>query len=502
MFMPRDVTAEPLFPTEKIQGDILAGLLKRRETLLFFQINSAARFKVFLAGLELTSMKESLAQRDLIQQRKDAGIETLVPTAGLNIALTYAGLKDLGVKGLDEAPGLDVFRGGMATRTAILSDPPSTSWRILRDNRHLHGVFIVTGSSEAEIADIISLRLGPVPGHGWHVLHTESGQVRPDPVRGHEHFGFADGVSQPGVRGQVEPGKPLHPTTSADENQAAPGQDLLWPGEFLFGYPSQKPDAPEFTVKGEDSRPPVPFMQDGAFLVFRRLAQRVPELHHAVAAAAADTGVSTDKASAELLGAQLIGRWKSGAPIIKTPLADNPELADGTPNVNDFEFGDDRNGLVCPWAAHVRKAYPRDDVRHNTSPSEAEADAAEAFTQTHRMMRRGIAFGSELTTREALSGHSNPAHPRGLLFKCYVTSIEDQFEFVQQTWANSDDFSQPGAGIDPIIGQVAGHEAPFRGAAPRSKVPDKKPVFDFGRFVHMEGGEYFFAPSITALKAL
>ena len=117
----------------------------------------------------------------------------------------------------------------------------------------------------------------------------------------------------------------------------------------MFGYPSQKADAPDFTVKGDVSQPPVPFMENGAYLVFRRLAQLVPEFDLAVKLEAAQTGGASDKASPDLLGAQMVGRWKSGAPIINAPTADDPLLAEGTPNVNDFEFGSDRNGLVCPW---------------------------------------------------------------------------------------------------------------------------------------------------------
>jgi hypothetical protein len=34
--MARDLNAEPLFPTEDIQADILVGLLKQHEHLMFF----------------------------------------------------------------------------------------------------------------------------------------------------------------------------------------------------------------------------------------------------------------------------------------------------------------------------------------------------------------------------------------------------------------------------------------------------------------------------------
>ena len=46
------------------------------------------------------------------------------------------------------------------------------------------------------------------------------------------------------------------------------------------------------------------------------------------------------------------------------------------------------------------KTYPRDDVRHNINPTDAEIDAAESFNQTRRMLRRGITFGPELTEED------------------------------------------------------------------------------------------------------
>lgn len=502
--MARDLSQEPLFPTDEIQGDILVGLIKKTEHLLFFRIDDAGVFKTFLKTLHITSMQEALDLQALLAARKAAGFDRLIPAPGLNVAFTAAGMTTLDVPDFASATvddDLRAFEDGMAARGAVLADPPAAQWTILKDSAHLHGVFILTGSTQAEIANLISSRLAPFAGNGWSLLHEEIGLVRPDPTNGHEHFGFADGVSQPGVRGTIPPGEPLTPTTSQDENQGAPGQDLLWPGEFVFGYAGQDPHASDFPVKGPVAEPPIPFMANGAYLVFRRLAQLVPEFNAAVKEAAATTAGSADPLSPDLLGAQMVGRWKSGAPVILAPTADDPAFAEDEPRTNDFEFGGDRLGLVCPWAAHVRKAYPRDDVRHVPAPTPDQVPGAEAFTQAHRMLRRGIAFGPELTEHEAKTGKSASQHRRGLLFKCYVTSIPDQFEFVQQRWVDAGDFSQVGAGLDPIIGQGA-QPKPWLGAAPFSKIAGNKPSFQFNDFVQMQGGAYFFAPSITAIRSL
>ncbi|MDB5645926.1 Dyp-type peroxidase [Methylobacterium sp.] len=500
--MPRDITAEPLFPLDDIQGDILTGLPKRHEHLMFFTIVEPAAFKAFLKALHVTSMRDCLQDRADIEAQKKINSQ-LVPTPGLNVAFTFAGLRALGAIEAAQLPDSDPFKAGMAKSQGTLSDPPASTWRTLKPDPNLHGVFVVTGASHAEVVDVMSLRLAPPTAHGWRLLFEEVGTVRPEPVVGHEHFGYADGVSQPGVRGRIDPATPFHPSVDdANPDQAAAGQDLLWPGEFVFGFPGQDPSAASFATKGPNKAPPVPFMNFGAYLVIRRLAQLVPEFNASVKAASTAIPATADKADPDLLGAQMIGRWKSGASIINAPTHDDRAVGDNTPDANNFEFGGDREGLVCPWAAHVRKTYPRDDVRHDTTPDETAIAAAEAFTQTHRMLRRGIAFGPEVTEREALSGVSNAEMGRGLLFKCYVTSIADQFEFVQAQWSNASDFSQETSGIDPIIGQAAAPERPFKGAAPVSRDPAKKPDFSLKSFVRMQGGAYFFAPSIPAMRGL
>ena len=118
------------------------------------------------------------------------------------------------------------------------------------------------------------------------------------------------------------------------------------------------------------------------------------------------------------------------------------------------------------------------------------------------MMRRGITSGPELTHAEALSGASDPAQARGLLFACYVTSIADQFELVQQSWADNPSFAHPGSGVDPVIGRSGAPTTPFRGAAPVTLDPADRAELAASHFVAMEGGEYFFAPSVRAVRAL
>lgn len=124
------------------------------------------------------------------------------------------------------------------------------------------------------------------------------------------------------------------------------------------------------------------------------------------------------------LGSLLMGRHKDGTPLA-SPTNANQGL--GVDN-NDFDYANDPSGTTPPCPAHISKTQPR------------------AFGRTPRLMRRGIPFGNPFD--------DNPAGKRGLVFNCYVTSIENQFEFVQQSWANNPTFSGGGGptGPYPVIG--------------------------------------------------
>jgi deferrochelatase/peroxidase EfeB len=65
---------------------------------------------------------------------------------------------------------------------------------------------------------------------------------------------------------------------------------------------------------------------DGSFMVFRKLQQLVPEFDHYLQDNAVQNaaGTLTVAQGAELLGARMIGRWKSGAPVDLRPTADDP----------------------------------------------------------------------------------------------------------------------------------------------------------------------------------
>ena len=74
-------------------------------------------------------------------------------------------------------------------------------------------------------------------------------------------------------------GRRLDLTVGPDPDQAEPGRDLLWPGEFLFGYPSQvgqfpPNEDPDMTKPGAPQEPDTDFTRNGAFLGFGGWSRR------------------------------------------------------------------------------------------------------------------------------------------------------------------------------------------------------------------------------------
>ncbi|KAI0633402.1 hypothetical protein C8Q77DRAFT_1114768 [Trametes polyzona] len=92
---------------------------------------------------------------------------------------------------------------------------------------------------------------------------------------------------------------------------------------------------------------------------------------------------------------------------------------------NDFSYnfpGDWDNQERCPFAAHTRKSNPRHDLLGLPLPIP---------TEPHRILRRGIPFGPEVSPEEAESGTT--ASDRGLIFVCYQSNVDSGFRFIQRS---------------------------------------------------------------------
>lgn len=512
--------AEPQLSLANIQGNILAGFNKDHQCFLFVNFPPNSEPKSWLKAVtpEVASTAEVAAFNALfktINQRR-GGEQGTIKATWINLALSASGLQALKIPAGDFEAFPASFRAGMEAQAGTIGDVGASApehWIKPMGSTDVHALVAVAADDPEDLDDAVLCQIDRLAEQDLRLLFKQDGRARSD-LPGHEHFGFKDGVSQPGIRGFTPP-DPNNP------NQGQPGQDLLWPGEFVLGYPTQQkhpnppapiPPPPNYG-SGEAPLPisasdvptePGPVVvngpawaTDGSFLVFRRLRQDV-------AGFAAFVGATTaqEHTPDALVGAKLVGRYKSGCPLERTadePAALDPQVADPSiddpslledSKINSFEYDGDPDGAIVPRAAHIRKVYPRNEQ----TPGGGEAD-----TQTHRLLRRGIAFGAPYDagapSGSSQAGNATFPQDRGLLFLCYQRSLEDQFEFVQRLWVNSPNFPQPGDGQDPIIAQAADPRA-FR--APGLGQTE----LSLPQFVTTTGGEYFFSPSISALEKL
>ncbi len=310
----------PTLDLNEIQGDILLGLQKNAENFIFFKIGDVASFKGLLKGLVLQRITsaERVRQREfIVQRRKNWGGRTGEPFRGLNLGFTKDGLTQL--IGADR-PQLDpAFEKGAdhPDTIAALHDPPKAAWLRKFNSDRVDGVLLVTGANALSVTFQSNELLGVLAG-SIKVVYSEIGQTRPGTQRRLEHFGFLDDISQPGIRGLTTVGDAWR------DPEQRQGQDLIWPGEFVFGYPGQHAEDPH-----EAGLPPhtaAPWMRNGSHMVFRRLEQKVPEFWRFVREQAVRLGMDP-----ELLAARMVGRWKSGAPLELAPRRDDPS-ARGRPD--------------------------------------------------------------------------------------------------------------------------------------------------------------------------
>lgn len=466
----------PDFPvlrnSDQIQGNVLAGFRKDRQQLLFvnFAGNSTAARNWLSALLPIVATTAQVATFNAAfsaARSAGGGDPTSLAATWLNVSLTASGLRTL--SGADPFTGgqADVFVDGAVASAPRLGDTGVDGpehWLFGRADQVIDAVITIQADRESDFAVMIAEQIDGLAANGLSIVFVQAGATLLGGRAGHEHFGFKDGISQPGVAGFDEP-DPNDPK----QVKGQPGTDLINPGAFVLGYPDQ-----------DGSVAAVPqWMHNGSFHVIRRLAQDVPGWWAQVEGEAACLP-ATAPLSSEALAAKLVGRWRTGTPLAKAPDQDLPGVLSSSDNDFDYQT-DDPDGHKTPRFAHIRKVYPRDAQ----PPGEPEAER-------RRIIRRGIPFGAPF---DPSSGRGEGVDAeRGLVFAAFMASIENQFEFLQATWANNADFPDAAVGSDPVIGTNS----------PVTLVREKEPPaqLSFDRFVRTEGALYAFAPSISTLRAL
>jgi Dyp-type peroxidase family len=427
--------------------DIQSGVLRPRPT-------------PFAAAYILLRIDDSEVGRELMRRASTLVASAVNPSspagdAWISVALTFQGLKALGVPQASLDSFGPEFQEGMAARARHLGDIGESApeyWEKPLGTRDVH-VVLVAVAPNAELLEGVLARGRNAYEHlsGLEVIWRQECYALPTEK---EHFGFRDGISHPAVEGSGIP-------------TSNPGEQPIKAGEFVLGYRDETggfPPMPEPQVLG----------RNGTYAIFRKLHQRVAMFRQYVRAN------SSAPHEEELLAAKMMGRWRSGAPLALSPDNDDRELGANPIRNNNFLFADDPLGLKTPTGSHIRRANPRD------------ASVAGAV-RLHRMIRRGTAYGRPLPEGVL----EDDGVDRGIMFLFIGSHIKRQFEFVQSEWVNDSTFIGASSEKDPMTGANDGS-----GVFTIPRRPVRRRLQGLPRFVVTRGGEYCFIPGLRALRWL
>ncbi len=324
---------------DQIQGNILAGFNKDHQTFLFLRFPDGAHGRAWLGALlprvATTRQVATFNEQFSAARRARGGDDPEKLTAiWVNVSLTREGLRKL-APSLPFSPGnFPSFEAGPIARAADLrdqdlSDP--THWVVGRANQEIDATLIVAADETDDLRIELDRQRVLAAAHGLAITFEQRGDTLPGNRAGHEHFGFKDGISQPGIAGFHHP-DPANP----GEREGHPGDDLIAAGEFVLGQPRAGGNA--------TPRPHPTWMANGSFQVFRRLRQDAPGWWAQVTTRhqSLPPGGPT---SEDLLAAKLIGRWRSGTPLAKAPERDN-RSARNRDQDNDFDYSNQDVGPI------------------------------------------------------------------------------------------------------------------------------------------------------------
>jgi Dyp-type peroxidase family len=461
---------------DDIQGIVAQGYGKLRAArFLLLAITESNAARSWIGSLVDTITTAASEQRD----------------TSMNVALTAHGLDRLSLP-LDVVAMFGAeFAAGMVEehRNRLLGDvgesaPDGWRWGGPRTPA-IDAVLMLYGKGEAELTRLQAAQTEVLAAAGIRILDA----LDTVDVGSGEHFGFNDGISQPAIEGIGKPGRAM---------------DTVRAGEFLLGYENgygqytnrpllpRSADPTGILHRDAAGSGRADLGRNGSYLVFRQLRQDVRGFWQFMDATTRHPDGSSDAAARIRLAAKIVGRWPSGAPLVKAPDRDDPTLS----SFNDFAYYTaDSDGFRCPIGAHIRRSNPRDSLEP-TPGSQQSID----LNKLHRSLRRGRDYGPAIPPEALWTEPPDPeAEPeRGLYFICLNANIGRQFEFIQGTWVNSPKFNGLYNDADPLVGQHGTHTDAF--TIPTR--PIRRRVAGLPQFVRVRGGAYFFLPGIRALRYL
>jgi deferrochelatase/peroxidase EfeB len=528
-----------------IQGNILSAYGKLgfpKGRFITLHVSDAAAGRQFVTDL-LPGITTALRWPSHRKPVPPGHVDVPRPEVAVNIAFSFYGLCALEVptRTLGRMP--DEFIDGMMKRAPMLGDNFFPDWKTkwdpvwkaatgpaLTDPNTVHILISLNAQMtpdgnavaalQAKTDEIESLckslgGLEVLPGHSSPrpgeeparyqeltaiMIRKPDGTVVPSPK---EHFGYTDAIGDPVFEGQY----PLKiERAGAKGNGAFDGAGNWRPlatGEFLLGYPDEAQE-----IAGTPM--PLSFSRNGTFMAYRKLHQNVDMFRRFIAAKGAELatvwGVPAADAG-ELLIAKMAGRWSDGVPLARAATVaawnkfndDYPGLDPKDPRyperehaLRDFMYKDDPQGLKCPLTSHMRRVNTRDML--GPIP-----DSGSVLNNRRRILRRGLPYGVS-------SPGVTDDKEHGIVMLVVCANLFRQYEFVQQQWINYGLDSSAGNDTDPLVGNHStGAQGPPAKFVIASDPKTGRPPYIADRlpqFVETRGGEYFFVPSMTALRMI
>ncbi|KAG8986967.1 hypothetical protein FRB90_003669 [Tulasnella sp. 427] len=421
---PEERAVVPLIPPadvgvklNNIQGDIYPTFPKKHEAFIFFTIKDASAFRKYLGtfGREsITTSAKTIEYLQRIQLVRRENIENNTKVLAdvpnqFNIALSHAAFKLLKIGNIHDKD----FKHGMLKDAHGLGDiagPKSKIGHYVPDwdehwmdrDNPIHGVVVLASQDEANFKQGLE-HVAQAFKDSIKINFTLDGKVRNGEMKGHEFFGFLDGISQPALNGLVK----LHK-----------GQPTRKPGVIIHG------------IDGD------------------RLKDKRP-------------------------------KW-AGCPVDLYPQHDVPEVERDPEQNNAFNFSNGRDLRNCPIASHIRKMAPR-----------ASRELSEDKLAGHLIMRGSISYGPELPK------------PEDLVETTTLWANDVLSPFRQDVRDDPSGHQITAPGFDPVIG--ANNIIPLTGRRryAREDPEDLEARLELPHdFIKARGGEYFWVPSMDALKMI
>ena len=382
--------------------------------------------------------------------------QSVLDSRWVTVGFTWNGLRALGVAEASLATFPQEFRQGMAARADILGVTGANHpdhWMGGLASPTLHAIAILFARDVAERERCRQEHERYVKQcEGVELLSSLDLEAIPPFDYAHEHFGYRDRLSQPVIEGTgVEP---------------TPGSGPpIKPGEFFLGYPDEEGPA------GGVPQPDI-LSRNGSYVAYLMIEEHVGRFRDFLR----EHGETPEQQ--EMIAAKLMGRWRSGAPLVLAGDKDDPSLGGDYRRNNDFNYASmDPYGYACPLGAHIRRMNPRDTAMN---------------MNRRKMIRRGGTYGPPLP-----EGAPEDGRERGIAAFVGCASLVRQFEFAMNVWANDPNFHELGNERDPIFGTQDGT---FDMTIP--KRPIRKKITGLPAFTTIRGGAYFFLPGIKALRYL